>query len=409
MEHLLILAQGTTRNFNNLFGKSILENLPFPVVILCEKRHSSYFESLGNGHAVVTETVKFREESKVFRKAELWHKKIGLCGVVAVDERTVELAAKLREGLGLGGMMPAVAERFRDKVLMKDSLMSTSLRLPEYARCSARADVELLFDKYKKIVLKPVNGCGSKSVQFVRTHEELALWYKDTIDVNTYEAEEYIEGTLYHINAIVRDGKILLSAVAPYIPCAANIDFKDGRPMISVVEPSGEIKRKMDKYSEQVIQTLGLKNGITHLECFLTPENDVVFCEIAARIAGGRLGLMIEAQYGINFVQAMLMLEAGYGSHIEKPEPSSELMSLIGFRQSQVGLVKAVPDEALFSDHWIRYRELPVITGATITPASHCTDYVGMLIFQSSNIVEFNKRSKELLDRFNSNFKVKAS
>ncbi|WP_428241205.1 ATP-grasp domain-containing protein [Gynuella sp.] len=407
MKHLLVLAQGTPRTFINVHGKSVFENLPFPVIVLCERRKAIHYEGLTTATApIIVESIRFRDKEAVARTAAQWHEQVGLSGVVAVDERTVEFAAELRKSLNLGGMMPNIAERFRNKVVMKQCLKPTNLRLPEYVDCDDRQQVETLLSKHRKIIIKPVDGSGSKSVTEINSSDDLADWYTRTRDVSGYEAEEFIEGTLYHINAIVRDGEILLSAVAPYIPNAANIDFTSGKPMISVLELDGSVKEKMDRYSEQVIQTLGIKNGITHMECFLTPEEDVVFCEIAARQAGGGLILMIEAQYQVNYVEAMMLIEAGFGEQVVVATPAANLMALIGFRQCQFGIVKAAPDKSMFAEQWIRYQELPALEGTMITPSSHCTDYVGLLVFESENLGEFNLRSQELNERFNRHFDV---
>jgi biotin carboxylase len=298
-------------------------------------------------------------------------------------------------------MLPNEANFFRNKLVMKKSLSAAGLRTPWFAECTDRAAVENLLARYGAVVVKPVDGYGSRGVEFIRSPEQLAAWYARCKAPAAFEAEELIEGVLYHVNAVVRSGLPALTASAIYLPGMGNIDFSAGAPFVSAIVVEDGLRCRLEEFSDKVIATLGLRDGVTHLECFVTTEGEIVFCEIAARPGGGGIVWMIEAQYGVNYNRVVLLLEAGRSDLIAIPnESGAGVAGLIGFRSAQSAFVEraAKPDD--FRDDWIRLSQIDVSEGAFKAASAHCTDFLGLLIFNSRDMDEFEQNRLHLSKRF---------
>lgn len=400
MKTLLILARGDGRTFYTLEKKSILENLPFNSVLLVDRGNCNEFDGLPGLFA--TEIVRWGEPLQLRQKVAELHLKHQFDAVVTLDESNVVLAAELREQLGLPGMKAEQANWFRDKVLMKQQLQPAGIRVPQFVACKDQEQVVELFKRYGKLVIKPIDGFGSKQVAIISHRQELDAWFvENATQAQHYEAEEYINGQLYHVNALVVDGVARITAAATYIPGMSNIDFSLGTPFVSVMLEDGELKNRLVDFSEQINSALQLKNGVTHLECFVTPENEIVFCEIGLRPGGGGIVWMVESQFGVNYNQAAIVLEAGMSELLPQPvsKPSS-IAGLIGIRTNLSGFVEQCADESDYSDANIQLKQIDVKPGSFQAASAHCTDFMSLFIFESENSQEFESYWRKLYQSF---------
>lgn len=406
MKKLLVLARGDGHVFNNLAGESILKDFPVPIVVFAEKTNAHVFEGLQGEVAV--EIVRYYDVADVHARAARLHAEQGLLGIAVLTEESVELAADMREKLNLAGTPPEEAKRFRNKLLMKQVLGAAGVRVPENAECVERTHVERLLAKHGRLVIKPVDGFGSKEVAFVNSDAELAAWYAKG-KAKGFEAEEYIEGTLYHVNAVVRNGAALLTASAPYLPGMGNIDFSSGAPFVTAMLVSGELKERLEVFSNDAIRTLGMQDGVTHMEVFLKPDGEIVFCEVGARPGGGGIVLMIEAQYGINFARASLLLQAGRGDLVTLEQRNQgKVVGLMGFRHTHSSFIVRIAKPEAFSEDWIHFVRIGKQEGDFAPASGHCTDYIGLLIFSAPDFGEFERQRVNLQQRFYSALETKA-
>lgn len=406
MTRMIVLARGDGRYWRDISGRSILSDLPLPVVVFTDRLNARYFADIGGEAAI--EIVRWSNLPEVARRVHEVAAAVPVSGLAALDETLIEFAAELRAELGLSGMQPEEGRRFRNKVVMKELLKAAGLRVPEHALCDARGNVEALLAEHDRIVIKPVSGLGSRGVTFIDTRVGLDAWYRENSGAG-FEAEEFIDGTLYHINAVVRDRAPILTVSAPYLPGMANIDFAAGTPFVSVVMCDSALRTRLEEFSDAVIATLGLRDGVTHMECFVTSRGEIVFCEIAARPAGGGLVWMMEAQHGVNYARAVLLLEAGAGDRLAPSRTVGRATTaLMGFRSARGGIIQRTPNPEDFAEPWVHLRQFES-EGDFKAPAAHCTDYVGLLVFSAPDDgPEFERRRRQLYDRFYEKFELQA-
>ncbi|MEU3660330.1 ATP-grasp domain-containing protein [Streptomyces sp. NPDC032940] len=241
--------------------------------------------------------------------------------VMAVHERAVLFAAELRTRYGLDGIDFETANRFRDKVAMKRAVLAAdAARVPDFAPLDGPEDLAALDQSPGKWVIKSRWGLGASEVHVVDSLDA-ARRVCDRMDLGAsqYEIERFVEGDIYHCDAVVQDGEVVFVNVGEYTHNPA--DYAPGTPFGTVTVLDGDLYRRILALNVRVLRALGLKDGVTHLELFHTPDDDLVFCEVAGRPPGGIIPPVIEAQFGINMVEASLRQQAGLAPDLPASRP----------------------------------------------------------------------------------------
>ncbi len=402
MKKMLFLGKGGEYTFRDLAGECVLSDLPFAVLVFVNRANARHFDNVrGN---VTIEVVTWGDMQDVARRAREAHAKHGLFGINTPAEILVQFAAELRQELGIPGALPDDVLRFRDKVIMKQQLTSSHVRLPHFVTCDNRETVAALQHRFGKIVIKPRVGLSSIGVSFINNPAQLQQWFEQTDDPQKYEAEEYVDGVMYHVNAIVENTAVTTSVPAIYQSGMANVDFKLGTPFITHTLRDSDLKQRLIDLSDSVIAQLGMVNGVTHLECFVTAEQEIIFCEMGIRPAGGALVWMVEAQCGIHFTRANLLLEAGANELIELQQQQG-ISALIGFRLGDaLQQVESAPDARDFNEDWIKLVRVYTRPGELATPTAYSTDFLSALVIAAENEADFGRKFHLLENRFKRKF-----
>jgi hypothetical protein len=242
--------------------------------------------------------------------------------VIAVHERAVLLAAEMRSKFGLAGMDYETAERFRDKVRMKEAVRAAgAAEVPGFAALDTVEDLEKVDWSTGRKVIKSRWGLAAKDLYIVESLEE-ARRVVGGLDLtgSHYEVEEFVKGQIYHCDSVVRDGRILFRSVGKYLADPAS--YAPGSLFGTVLVGEGELHRRITELNTRVLAALGLKDGTTHLELFHTEADELVFCEVAGRPPGGVIPPVIQAQYGFNIVETQIRIDAGLDISLgSAPEP----------------------------------------------------------------------------------------
>ena len=120
-----------------------------------------------------------------------------------------------------------------------------------------------------------------------------------------YEVDAFVTGTLYQCDSLTRAGRVVFRSVLE-LGCA-NFDFVQGRPLSVYPLPASELRARLERFDDDVIAALGFRDGATHHEIFHDPVRDeLVFLEIAARIAGGLAVPYHQLDSNMNFIDAVL-------------------------------------------------------------------------------------------------------
>jgi hypothetical protein len=231
--------------------------------------------------------------------------------VVAIHEKMLTFAAQLRHDYGLPGMDPVTTALFRDKVLMKQRVAACgAAELPTFHPLDRIEDLAGIDWSSGPKVIKHRRGLGASEVHIVGSLTEATdLVHGLQITPGEYEVEEYIDGPVYHCDAIVLDGKVVFSAASEYISTPA--DYRRSGLLGSVTVTDPEISTALAALNERVLTALGIRDGVTHLEAIRRGDGTLFFCEVAGRPGGAAVDRALEALYGINITEIAYRIQCG--------------------------------------------------------------------------------------------------
>lgn len=235
----------------------------------------------------------------------------GLRGVratrlVAVTERLLLPAARLREELGIPGPSPAQTLLFRDKVAMKQHLRDHGIAVPDFAPFSDDVARELLRAS-GRLIAKPRLGLGAADVFVLDSDEAIAAFARDqAARLGDFEIEQFIYGQLCHVDSIVQDGTVVAATGARYLDDTRS--YLDGRPCRDLGLAAGPVLDRLLEFNQRVIGCYPGFTGATHHEMFLTGSG-ICFCEIAARAGGGGVIAGFLSRTGVNLDEAAVQAQ----------------------------------------------------------------------------------------------------
>ncbi|MEU2392502.1 ATP-grasp domain-containing protein [Streptomyces sp. NPDC007369] len=240
--------------------------------------------------------------------------------VFARAEADVVRAAQLRQLLGLPGQHTASALAFRDKVVMKDHLAGGPVEVPVYRLLdSAYAAVEFTAEHGYPVVIKPVSESGSLGAAVIRDEAELDAYLARPWR-GAAQIETFVEGQMYHVDGLVAGGEVVFVHPFQYVNDCLSFRSNDwvGCLPLSPQDPRYD---RLVKAAEAVLAELPTPERTAfHAELWLTPDDRVVFCEIASRTGGGMISAMVRHAFGIDLDKEWLYAECGLPSTLGTPD-----------------------------------------------------------------------------------------
>ena len=232
------------------------------------------------------------DEEAVIEELRAWLRGTELDRVECLWEPGMLLAARLREAFGLPGLDRERARAFRDKELMKQRLDAAGLRTPRHRRATTEAEIRAAAEEIGlPLIVKPVAGAGAADTWPVREPSELEEAVARVRHVPEVSVEEFVEGEEFTYDTVSVNGTPLYENVAWYRPKPL---YARLNPWISQVAcclkdlQAPGVRSGVD-LGRRVLKALDFETGFTHMEWFLKPDGEAVFCEIGGRAPGGRL------------------------------------------------------------------------------------------------------------------------
>ena len=235
---------------------------------------------------------RIMDEEDVIKRVSAWLRGRRIDRVLANWEPLVILAARLRERFGLPGMSVDTVTGFRDKMLMKDRVKAAGLRVPHAFKVKTEREIREAAEKLGyPLILKPISGAGSADTYKVSSKPELESAIAAVRHVEVCSCEEFIDGEEFTYDTLCVDGKPLYENVASYLPpplIARSNEWVS--PVIITVRELDQPKIKPGiALGRKVLKALGMGDGFTHMEWFMTKRGEAVFGEIGCRPGGAHL------------------------------------------------------------------------------------------------------------------------
>lgn len=311
------------------------------------------------------------------------------------------------EAMGLQGPGEAAARRASNKLEMKEAFQRAGVRTAGYVCVRSIRELEAALEVLPfPVMVKAVDLMGSRGIFRCDTREEALENYDKVMEATGKDyclVEEFIEGTLFGVEAMVRKGEFLfclpdnteafINASAVSTPVGHSVPFEWESTL-------GEQAREQVR---KAVRAVEIDN--CPVNCDLIFRNGEVYVvEITCRAGGTCLPEIVGLYYGINYYEAIVRLALDMG--VEKmfrediPHPAVLSHTLLSDRD---GVVKAISNENRLTEN-IADLSFNIEPGEHIYRYRNGRDRLGQVILTGSNLMECRQRLNEVLAKIHIEF-----
>ncbi|HYX38740.1 MAG TPA: ATP-grasp domain-containing protein [Oligoflexus sp.] len=218
--------------------------------------------------------------------------------IIGGSERSIPLVAALRRTCDLPSTAPINLLRCHDKLLMKNRLQAEGIPLNPYL-WGVGLTADAIWDQLgPRIVCKDRLESGGRSIQIYSQKAELLRELHNRQRL----FETYNPHPEFSVESFVEDGQPIFTNITQY--------YLRQHINILPVALAPTMQEQVLNMNSRVLQIMGVRRGMTHVELYLGPEGPV-FGEIAVRPPGGYIMEMLQLAYGFPSWDSFLNLELG--------------------------------------------------------------------------------------------------
>jgi hypothetical protein len=289
-----------------------------------------------SGHIIGTDPDLERIETAV-RQLARRHGKVRR--LIALHEGDLELAARLRERLGIPGERQAEIAPFRDKWAMARVIEAHDISAPVTALVIDRDGVADFGERHGwPIVVKPRTGTSSLGVLKIESAAHL-----DELDIahhRTNIVQTFIDSPIIHVDGFY-DGEVLgWWTASRYLNTCMDFTFGNAFGSAEISEPAA--LAHIGAFTTEVLAAMATGPRVFHLELFALDEQltRFSFLEIAARVGGAEIPYIWRDVHGRDLVGVAFGLQ--YNGSV--PDVPAGTGSLIGAKGEVGGWLVVPPD-----------------------------------------------------------------
>lgn len=283
-------------------------------------------------------------------------------GVVAYSEPHVLGAALVQDEYGLPGPSLRAAVMSRNKALQRGRFAAAGIGQPDYLVTGRLSDAADWAGARMPVVVKPLSSAGSAGVELVPD----AAAFREVAARRDGEGmllvERAVTGPEYSWEALVRDGKVW----------CANLTAKETSEPPYFVEVahrtvpgvSDAVTALADDLGAAVINAMGMRSGLVHLEFRVTPDGDPAVMEVAVRTPGDGIMDLLALTYEVSWYELVVRVALG----LELPDPPHGPVRFAAsfLPSAQTGTVTAVNGLAE-----VRAMSCVVDASVSVSPGDH--------------------------------------
>jgi biotin carboxylase len=222
--------------------------------------------------------------------------------IVALDDFDVELGAMLREYLRLPGMGETTARAFRDKLSMRTRARAAGIPCPDFVHVLNNAAIHEWTTKVPPPwVLKPRSQAAAIGIRKIHSADELWPAIEALGDAFAdYLLEQFVPGDVYHVDSIVFDGQPRFAMASRYLTPPMKVAHEGGIFVTRTLPPDEPGMESLRALNAQVLDSFGMRRGVSHTEFIRREDGRWLFLETSARVGGAYIVDVIEAATGVN-------------------------------------------------------------------------------------------------------------
>ena len=302
-----------------------------------------------------------------------------IAAVFCNQEANLVTARELRQILGLREPLACDIQLFRNKLSMKAVVAGQGLRVPYFANEVGTCHTALTEALGLPYIIKPCASVGSRGIFKIYQQTDFDRFLLETaVDDCLYQAEEFIDGILYHCDIVIQNGEFLFQHACQY--SCPNAEFQDGKILGSfLVHPKSYLEQKLNEFAAKCMVALSAPDGCFHMEVFVKKDEEPVFLEVAARSPGLSIVPIYQSWLGINLYDAELTIQIGQdASPLFKTNPDFTPLPLFyAVLPKKTGTVEQLNEPVIQSQFKLNWN---VLSGETLGNTLTNLDFAGRLI-----------------------------
>ena len=276
--------------------------------------------------------------------------------IIALDDFDVEMAAELREHLRLPGLGATNVRFFRDKLAMRTQARAKGIPVPDFVQV---LNYDRLRDFMNRVpppwMFKPRGEASAMGIKKLHHADELWPLLDQQGDRQSFFLlEQFLPGDVYHVDSVIDGGQVVFAAASKYGLPPMTV-YQGGGVFATTTLPHGSPEEvALQQINRDLVVALGLDVGVTHAE-FIRSQVDgkYYFLEVAARVGGVGIDLLVEYATGVN--------PWAEWARVEVARLRGEDYTLPPLRQDAAGLIVSLarqqfPDTSAYNDEEIVWR-----------------------------------------------------
>lgn len=299
--------------------------------------------------------------------------------VLCHSEYDLIRAARFREAFFMEGQHAKSAVAYRDKVRMKQILQQNGIAVAPFQKIEHPVEAVSFMEEHGlPVVIKPMDGGGSRNVKVIKTIRDLERHFKDQ-RLENMMIETFVSGTMYHVDGIMKNQSLLFACTSQYVN--STLSYQEGKSSGSfIMNQNSDISRRLKERVHAALLALPSPPVTAfHAEVFHTPEDEWVVCEIASRTGGGRINDAIQHTFGLDLNRTWIRLQYGFNETIETKE--NELCGFLIFPPKS-GTITEMPEKSDIPFHWVVDYKPAATKGTVMHSPSSSIDQVATLIVE---------------------------
>ncbi|AZF38313.1 hypothetical protein C4J88_3540 [Pseudomonas sp. R4-39-08] len=315
--------------------------------------------------------------------------------IVSTGEEDLAPAAYARNAFNLKGISFEQSTLYRNKLLMKERLVSTDIQLPTFSSAADVRALSAMLSRFGKIIVKPKEGYSSKGIMVISTPSELDHFLSEQdYCIDRFVAEEFIDLDVYHLDAVVVNGEILFSTLGRYHDPLVN--FSTSQWLVTSITNQTSALHEQAKHALlKILHAFETCRGVFHFE-FFSDGTNLIFCEIAIRPAGGGISDAIYEGWGIHLHEVNVQLQLAIPFTLQRVQEKH--VSIILMMNQQSGVVTGLMNQRFLQEHAHTILKRKSI-GDRVSPSQFSSDSVLNVVLVSDDVQSLHRAIRAIISK----------
>ncbi len=309
------------------------------------------------------------------------------------------------ENMGLRGPSAEAARKASNKYAMKQAFQEAGVQCARHICIRNEEELKSAVETLDfPLIVKAVDLMGSRGIFRCNTKEEVFENYKKTMEATRQDyclIEEFIEGTLFGAEAMMRDGQLVYCLVDNTEAFQSFVPTPIGHSV--PFEREADLGEQVRTQVKKAIAAVGLDN--CPVNCDLIYKDDKVYViEITGRAGATCLPEMIGIYYDINYYEAIvrLAMDMEVNTLFDETKKHSACLSHV-LSSDRTGIVKAVHNTNRQEDYLVDL-SFNIEPGELVNRYENGRDRIGQVILKGDTLEQCKERLKEVMSKISIEF-----